>query len=254
MRIGISRPSWEPQDNEAIFRLAAEYGFDGIQSKPHQYDPLGVDARRFKDAYGDRAYLGRGGAIVYPGHEYRTWLQKLPRYVEFVRGIGGEQLCICAGIQRHHVDGDGVKGVADVLNELGQLANEAGAVISLHNHVGTILETVDDIAALFEHIDPTRCGLTFDTAHAAKGGIEDLAGTLEHYRAFVNNVHLKDLSAGGAFCPVGTGTLALEAVLGKLRDWGYDQWVIVDDESQETSVQEAFELSAAFLRKNGVAL
>jgi len=254
MRIGISRPSFEEGDNEEIFRLAAAMGFEGVQVKPHQYDPLGIEPERFRAAYGELAALGRGGAIVYPGHEYRTWLEKLPRYLEFVKGIGGEQLCICAGIRREHVDADGVRGIANVLNELGKRAVEAGAVISLHNHADTIVETVEDIAALFEHIDPQYCGLTFDTAHAAKGGVKDLAGTLEHYRAFVNNVHLKDVTADGAFCPIGTGTLDLPAVLAKLRAWDYKEWLIVDEESKGVPVREAFEASVGFLRRHGVMI
>ncbi|XEC96202.1 sugar phosphate isomerase/epimerase family protein [Paenibacillus tarimensis] len=252
MNIGISRPSWEERDSEQIFRLAHEYKFDGVQIKPQQYEPLGLDAERFKEQYGDLAYLARGGIIVYPGSSYRTWAERFSSFLSFAKGVGGKQICICAGVRERDLDSDGLKGFSGVLNELGRQANGAGAVISLHNHADTILESIDDIKRIFEHIDPACCGLTFDTAHAAKGGIEDLAGALEQFKPFVNNIHLKDLSGDGKFCLLGRGTLDLKSVLHKLSEWDYREWLIVDEETAGVSVREAFAGSAAFLREGGL--
>lgn len=253
MLIGFSRPSWEAQDSEQIFRLAQEYGLDGVQVKPQQYDSLHLDPDRFKQVYGDRAYLARGGIIVYLGPNYRQWEESFPAFLSFVHGVGGEQICVCANVRESDLDGDGVRGVADVLNELGRQAKAVGATVSLHNHSdGAIFETIDDIERLFAHIDPTYCGLTFDTAHAVKGGIADLAGALERYRSFVNNIHLKDLTPDGAFCPLGTGTVDLQSVIAKLREWDYREWLIVDEETKGLTVREAFDRSIGYLKSNGL--
>ena len=67
MLIGISRPSWEKQDSEQIFRLAKNYRFDGVQVKPQQYDAIDLDPELFKKLHGDCAYLARAGIIVYLG-------------------------------------------------------------------------------------------------------------------------------------------------------------------------------------------
>ena len=146
-----------------------------------------------------------------------------------------------------------MRGVAGVLNELGRQAKEAGAIISLHNHSdGAIFETIDDIERLFAHIDPAYCGLTFDTAHAVKGGITDLVGALKRYRSFVNNIHLKDVTADGQFCPLGQGTIDLEPIIALLQEWDYQHWLIVDEETKGLTVQQAFDEAASYLRNNGL--
>lgn len=254
MRIGMSRPSWSEADNPRIFELAASYGFDGVQVKPHQYDPVGVDPGRFKEFYGARAELARGGIIVYLGSDYRSWEAKLSPYLSFIQGVAGEQICVCAGVREEHLDEQGIEGFAEVLNAMGRKAREAGAVISLHNHTNSIVESSEQIQQVFAHIDPAYCGMTFDTAHAAKGGITDLAGALREFRRFVNAVHLKDLSADGTFCPLGEGTLDLGAVLRELRAWDFQEWLIVDEESKGVSVEDAYGRSVDFLRRHGIEL
>lgn len=254
MDIGISRPSWEEQDNQQIFSLAKELKFDGVQVKPHQYEPIDLDPDRFKQEYGSLSDLARGGIIVYLGSEYKTWESKLPKFLSFVKGVGAKQICICAGVREENLDHRGIKGVAEVLNELGKQANHAGAVVSLHNHAGSLFESIEQLKRVFEYIDPQYCGMTFDTAHAAKGGIDDLAGALEHFKSVVNNVHLKDLSTDGTFCALGEGTLDLKSVLRTLGAWDYQEWLIVDEETKGLSVREAYDKSAAFLRSNGLLL
>lgn len=252
IRIGISRPSWQETDNSLIFRKASELGFYGIQIKPHQYNAVGLDPRKFTETYGELSYLARGGLIVYPGPIYRNWPDKLQAYIAFASALGAEQLCICAYIQQKDLDEAGLAGVAETLNQLGREAVKGGVTLSIHNHKDTVFETIEDLQTLFEHVDVNVCGLTFDTAHGAKGGIHDLADAVQQFHPFINNVHLKDLSADGRFCPLGTGTLDLAPVIRKLHENGYDNWLIVDEESEGLSVEESFELSVQFLSKHGL--
>lgn len=251
MKIGISRPSWEPADSDAIFRLAAEWGFDGVQIKPHQYDEVELNPELFRARYRQHAELARVGLIVYPGPDYRAWEDKLPAYIRFAAALDADQVCVCSDVRESELDASGLQGVADALNRIGSLARESGVAISLHNHADTIFESIDQLRRVFALLDPQLCGLTFDTAHAAKGGIADLAAALEAFKPYLNNIHLKDLTVDGRFCPIGTGTLDLAGVLGKLREIGYSEWLIVDEESAGIGVEEAFAASARFLKANG---
>ncbi|TDQ33762.1 sugar phosphate isomerase/epimerase family protein [Aureibacillus halotolerans] len=248
MKIGISRPSWKTGENEEIVRFASMYPFDGIQLKPHQYEPLKTDADELRKSYGEAAYLAQGGMIVYPSLSYQKWPNQFDQFFSFMKGVGGKQVCVCAGLQKEHLDDTGVKGLATILNELGKRANDAGAVLSLHNHADTILESVEDIYAVFDTINPDYCGLTFDTAHAAKGGMTDLADALQQFKPLINNIHLKDLSKEGSFTVLGRGTLDLASVCRTVKEWSYDDWLIVDEETRDVSVEEAFSQSVNFLQ------
>jgi sugar phosphate isomerase/epimerase len=252
MQIGISRPSWGEQDNDLIFRLADRMGFDGVQIKPHQYDDIALNAERFKQKYGEFTHLAKGGLITYPGPHYRTWKEKLPDYFAFASALHAEQVCICSDVRSVHLDEHGIQGVVHELTEIGKLARDQGIAISLHNHADTIFESVEDLQRVFSYIEPVYCGLTFDTAHAAKGGIGDLAAAIEAFKPFINNVHLKDLSASGRFCPLGSGTLDLVPVVRKLQEIRYDEWIIIDEETEGMSVEEAFTISMCFLEENGL--
>lgn len=252
MLIGMSRSPRDEGDDKRIFQLARACGFAGLQLKPGQYRPFGTDARRFKAAYGDLADLARGGIVVYPGAAYRNWVETVQDDLAFAKEIGGELICLSAGVRREHVDTGGIKGVADVLNALGRQAGQLGVAVSLHNHADTIFAGVEDLERLFEHVDPAACGLTFDTAHAALGGIEHMPKALVRFRDYLNNVHLKDLSSDGRFCPIGSGTLDLRAIVGQLAEMDYPNWLIVDEESDEYTVQEVFEQSVRFLQESGL--
>lgn len=83
---------------------------------------------------------------------------------------------------------------------------------SLHNHVNGLFERDTNLERIAVHLDPARCGLTFDTAHATKGGIADLGAAIPKFARHIVNVHVKDLAADGSFCPLGHGTLNLESV------------------------------------------
>ena len=138
--------------------------------------------------------------------------------------------------------------VAKVLTAIGEKARGQGTWISIHNHANCLFENENDLAILFEHLEPKVCGFTLDTAHAAKAGIKDIASLVHHFREHLNNVHLKDVSDSGVFCPLGRGTLELGSVLQALNTIGYDEWLIVDEESRDFSTDEAYRISMDFLK------
>lgn len=89
-----------------------------------------------------------------------------------------------------------------------------------------LFEGVTDLERLLGHLEPTICGLTLDTAHAVKAEIEEIAALVPRFRKHLNNVHLKDFSEDGVFCPLGHGIIDLDAVLQALRDIEYDEWLM----------------------------
>jgi inosose dehydratase len=127
-----------------------------------------------------------------------------------------------------------------------RLQAEAGMRLAFHHHVGTIIETGDDILRLLA-CTGNSVGLTFDTGHASFGGSDPL-GLLQACVQRVVHVHLKDVRPpviattratddsflnavlGGAFTVPGDGVLDFAAVLGCLKSADYSGWVVVEAE------------------------
>jgi inosose dehydratase len=127
-----------------------------------------------------------------------------------------------------------------------RLQSETGMRLAFHHHVGTIIETQDDILRLMA-CTGNSVGLTFDTGHARFGGADPLA-LLQACAPRVAHVHLKDVRppviastrAGndsflhavlaGAFTVPGDGVIDFAAVLAYLQAVDYSGWLVVEAE------------------------
>ena len=248
IRTGISRAA----DAGELPRLAAAAracGFAGVQFKEGQYRQALADAPGFRAAYGD---LAPGGLIAYPRGEPAGWLEALRPVFPFARQIGAEHICVCAC----HKDparpkSEQYPAAARMLTAIGTEARSFGVTVSLHNHAGSLWESLEDLAGIVALLDPAQVGLTLDTGHCHKGGIDDIPAAIRRFLPFLINVHIKDVDAAGNFCPLGEGLLALAPVLRTLEEVGYRHWLIVDEESKDVPVEEAFAIARAFLDKHG---
>jgi inosose dehydratase len=116
-----------------------------------------------------------------------------------------------------------------------------------HHHCATFVETRDEIDDLMSRTDPALVGLCLDTGHCAFGGGDPVA-TLDRWRDRIWHVHLKDCDASvkaraaaegfdyqqavraGVFCELGRGTVEFPAIIARLRDSGYDGWLVVEQD------------------------
>jgi len=253
MKIGISRPTDGLDTTREMLETAAEFGFAGVQLKENQYRDAGLSAEGFRDAYGAAADLVRGGLIAYPGGDIDAWEAHLLPIFNFAARVQAGHVCICAGVPRAGDLGALQNHAAETLRRLGGFAREKSLRISLHNHADSPFETPEDVLRMAELLDPALCGLTLDTAHFAKGGCRDIAGMIPGLQAHLLNIHLKDLLPDGRFCPVGQGTLAMDAILEQVARIGFREWLIIDEESMHVPMREAFEISRDFLAQRGIA-
>ncbi len=252
MKIGISRISRTPEEAYEVLSAASRYGFEGVQLKPAQYNEFLTSPESFQQRYGSLAALSCGGLIVYPGDDPSTWADKADTVLPFASAVNAQHICFCSGVYSTGASEDEVNAVAQALTTIGQRARQHNLVISIHNHVGSLVETEDDIARLLERLDPKICGLTLDTAHAAKAGIAQVERLAVRFQSHLLNVHLKDLASDGQFCALGQGTLPLGPILDALSAIRYDQWLIVDEETASLSTDEAFSIAAQFLKHHKV--
>ena len=120
------------------------------------------------------------------------------------------------------------------LSKFAKLANEAGVVPALHNHLGTCFETEEEIDRALSKIEGLK--LCYDTAHAEAVGIDQRSFIRRHSEK-IALVHLKDLrkkvpkskvSFTKDFVNVGEGVVDFENVLSTLVECGYDRYLMLE--------------------------
>jgi inosose dehydratase len=130
-----------------------------------------------------------------------------------------------------------------------------GVRLAYHHHMGTYVETADDVDRLMRVTGP-EVGLLHDTGHVAFAG-GDAPTELKKHVARVCHVHCKDVRPGvakmarnrgwsfldavlnGAFSTPGEGAVDFAAVIAILRAAGYRGWLVVEGE-QDPAVAPAF--------------
>lgn len=139
------------------------------------------------------------------------------------------------------------KRLAEGLNELGRLAGQKGMLLTYHHHMGTGVQTFEEIDRLMEMTDPGLVHLLFDTGHLTFSGI-DAAAVLDKYAGRTKHVHLKDVRKEvaekaaqggwsflkavrqGVFTVPGDGCIDFGPLFEKLSKSGYEGWFVVEAE------------------------
>jgi inosose dehydratase len=151
--------------------------------------------------------------------------------------------------QRPHLTASEWKPYAARMTDLARMLADEGLVLCYHHHMGTIIESRDDIARFMD-----ACGepvnLLLDTGHATWGG-SDPAELAKAYRSRITHVHCKDIRPAiiaqakaedwsfldsilgkgdelGTYTVPGDGAVDYVSVFRELA--GYSGWVIVEAE------------------------
>lgn len=78
------------------------------------------------------------------------------------------------------------------LNKLGKIARDRGVSLTFHHHMGTVVQTEEEIDRFMEMVDPELVYLLFDSGHLSFAGINP-ENVLRKYINRVRHVHLKDI-------------------------------------------------------------
>jgi inosose dehydratase len=147
--------------------------------------------------------------------------------------------------------------LAEGLNHLGKLAQEKDMQIVYHHHMGTGVQTTEEIEKLMEMTDPQLVSLLFDTGHLVFSG-EDPIYILKTYLPRIKHVHLKDIRQEvvdrvkendlsflqavkeGAFTVPGDGVIEFGEIFSIISDSDYEGWFVVEAE-QDPALANPFE-------------
>lgn len=131
------------------------------------------------------------------------------------------------------------------LTELQALASEYGVLAVIHPHVGTIVESGDDVARV---LSGTDIGFCLDTGHMLIGGADPVAFANEHADR-IKHVHAKDVNlaiaskvksgeltyhegvVAGMYVPLGQGDVDVASIVRALEASGFDGWYVLEQDN-----------------------
>lgn len=149
------------------------------------------------------------------------------------------------------------KTLAEGLNKLGALAAEKDMKLVYHHHMGTVVQTTEEIDKLMEMTDENLVYLLFDSGHLVYSG-ENALEVLTKYVNRIKHVHLKDIRSNivnqvkeeklsflkgvrlGAFTVPGDGDIDFEPLFKVLAENSYEGWLLVEAE-QDPAIANPFE-------------
>ncbi|MGF1760863.1 myo-inosose-2 dehydratase [Photobacterium sagamiensis] len=132
------------------------------------------------------------------------------------------------------------------LTEFARYTQSQGVQVAYHHHMGTVIETEQDVDNLMQHTGP-EVGLLLDTGHLTFSGGDPLA-VAERWADRINHVHCKDIRKDvladvlnrktsfldavleGVFTVPGDGCVDYPGIFKLLKKHEYTGWLVVEAE------------------------
>ncbi|HEX2020464.1 MAG TPA: myo-inosose-2 dehydratase [Aurantimonas sp.] len=210
IRYGTNPIAWSNDDDQTLgadvsleqcLDEAAAIGFDGIE-KGHKLPttPDGIE----------RELGGRGLRYVSGWHSLNLLTQDVETekaamqpFLDLLKAVGSNVIIVCETSNAIHGDDSRPVNEKPVLPDadwpafgagieaLAQFAGDQGITLAYHHHMGTVVETPDEIDRLMAHTGPAT-KLLFDTGHCFFGG-GDPAEVAARHMARVGHFHAKNV-------------------------------------------------------------
>lgn len=139
--------------------------------------------------------------------------------------------------------------VVNGFNKLADLATQKGMKLACHHHMGTGVQTADEIDRFMESVKD-NVYLLYDSGHIfySEGTQESCITLLDKYKDRIAHVHLKDVRPevisqirdgkksflsgvrAGTFTVPGDGCIDFKPIFKILADCGYEGWMVVEAE------------------------
>lgn len=156
--------------------------------------------------------------------------------MEFLKELGAKHLVVFSPNRNAGKAEGAFESMCQSFNEIGRAAGEMGFRAGLHNHIGQMVQTPDELDRCMRLTDPKLFWLSPDTAHLHLAGF-DVAKTLARYRDRLMLADYKDAKrpAGqgdrfdrNTIFDLGGGEIDFPACHRVLKSAGYQGWLIVD--------------------------
>ena len=161
---------------------------------------------------------------------------------------------------RPHLDATGWDLLTSRLNELAHYSLREGVQLAYHHHMGTVVQSAEDIDRLMDTTDDAL-GLLIDTGHLVFAGETPIATARQHGKRVVH-VHCKDVRSDvleriigcdssfldavleGVFTVPGDGSVDYLSFAEELKKFNYEGWLVVEAE-QDPAIADPFTYAVA---------
>jgi inosose dehydratase len=287
MHVGCGQITWREVPEADVLTDISVAGYEG--AAPKLVPPRSAEETlRVYAEYGLVAAPPYLGAPFWEREQRERIVARAREVARFAKALGCTELYVAAhgpyetrsGKTRQDVAGhvgseDGLDDLqwatlTATLNAVGEATLQEGVRACFHNHVGTVVETEEEMERLLASTDPALVFLGPDTGHLAWGGVDPVAFFRRHLER-IKTAHLKDISAevrrrgvaegwgyrrfadGGIFQELGEGDVDLPGILNALRSVDFDGWVVVEtDVTQLPTPRDSAVVSRRYLRGAGL--
>ncbi|WP_348760585.1 myo-inosose-2 dehydratase [uncultured Salinisphaera sp.] len=203
-------------------------------------------------------------------HDAATEIAAMQGHLALMRATGVTAMVFCETARCVHLDrGLAVSRrprlsdadwaiLAPRLDEVANYLAEQGIRLAYHHHMGTPVQSTDDVARLMAETGD-NVGLLFDTGHCRFAGGDPLEW-VQRFGSRINHVHCKDVRepviararnrdasfldavVDGVFTIPGDGDLDFAAIFDALAANGYAGWLVAEAE-QDPSVAPSWPLA-----------
>lgn len=207
-------------DYEERQRRLKEIGFDGIERLESQTDS---------------AAMQMAARIHKMGMDFATCRGSSPETaIQWTAALGKKYVWVMA-------NGKDFDTFCRQVNHQVEICKNWGVRVGLHNHLGSLVETQEQLLAFLERCPD--CGLILDTGHLAVAEGGDPALIAEQYFDRLVAVHVKEWVSTdpskenwfdrGRFCGLSQGNTPIDnqRVVEILLKKGYDGWVFVEHDT-----------------------
>lgn len=133
------------------------------------------------------------------------------------------------------------------LDVLGEIAASYGLKLVYHHHLGTVVQTLEEVNRLMDNTNPNVVHLLYDTGHIYASDKEYMP-LLEKHINRIKHVHFKDIRddvmktseengnsfrsafLAGMFTVPGDGCIDFKKVYDKLLEHNYHSWIVIEAE------------------------
>lgn len=139
----------------------------------------------------------------------------------------------------------GAENLANILDQLGEKANDAGLKLLYHNHDFEFKKDKDGVVPieyLLENCNPDYVNFQMDLFWVTKAGADPLA-YFEKYPGRFKIWHVKDMDKEGKFAPVGDGTIDFNRILAQKEQSGMEYYMVEQDQTFDIAPLEAIKIS-----------
>jgi inosose dehydratase len=217
IEVGCGQITWDqfrPQavDPQAYGRkVLAEIGQAGYAGAPAGMRPNMTpgDIAALYAEFGLRPAPGYLGGDFWRAELRAEMVGKADAEARFAQGLGLTELYVSAGgfgsflapngqsraqLAGHVGPGDGLRdaqytALAATLNAMGEAMLQHGVRLCYHNHVGSVIETEEELERMLALCDPALVFLGPDTGHLAWAGV-DVAGFCQRHAPRILTMHL----------------------------------------------------------------